>query len=102
MKLLAAAIALSALAFAPPVLATGIDGKWDCRYAASTIAYVTIEGTSYTLDTTTGEHGAGSFAFVPDGTAWTLDGYLADKLHVVGGQMLLTFGQSLDQLRLGH
>jgi hypothetical protein len=81
---------LAGLAVASPALAAGIDGKWDCRSGASTIAYISIDGTGYVLDTPGGEHGSGSFAFAPGGSAFTLNGYLADKLHVVGGNQTRT------------
>jgi hypothetical protein len=85
MKHIGVLSSLVVLASVSSALAGGIDGKWDCRIGASTVAYVSIDGTGYVLDTPGGEHGKGSFAFVPDGTAFTLDGYLADKFHVVGG-----------------
>ncbi|RTM03374.1 MAG: hypothetical protein EKK31_18605 [Hyphomicrobiales bacterium] len=77
-------------AFVSSALAAGIDGRWDCRSGASTVAYISIDGTGYVLDTPGGDHGSGSFAFVPDGSAFTLDGYLADKFRVVGGNLTRT------------
>ena len=81
---------LVGLAFASSALAAGIDGRWNCRSGASTVAYISIDGTGYVLDTPGGEHGSGSFAFAPGGSAFTLDGYLADKFHVVGGNLTST------------
>jgi hypothetical protein len=90
MKPIGVNILLVVLAVASSARAAGIDGRWSCRSGASSVANISIDGTGYVLDTPAGAHGSGSFAFAPGGTAFTLDGYLAEKLHVVGGNLTRT------------
>jgi hypothetical protein len=91
MKRAAFLAGLLLVGLATPAMADGITGRWGCLYGIGQELTLTVLGDTYALTTSDGQKGQGGFVFAnPDETVFTLNGYLADKLGVVGGKLTQT------------